>query len=60
VDNFRSAAIFVDKILKGAKPGELPFEQPMRLQLVINRKTADAIGLAIPRELLLRADKVIE
>ena len=60
VDNFRSAATFVDKILKGAKPGELPFEQPMRLQLVINRGTAKAIGLAIPRELLLRADKVIE
>ncbi len=60
VDNFRSAATFVDKILKGAKPGELPFEQPMRLQLVINRKTAKAIGLAIPQELLLRADRVIE
>jgi ABC-type uncharacterized transport system substrate-binding protein len=60
VDNFRSAATFVDKILKGAKPGELPFEQPMRLQLVINRRTAKVIGLAIPRELLLRADRVIE
>jgi putative ABC transport system substrate-binding protein len=59
-DNFRSAATFVDKILKGAKPGELPFEQPMRLRLVINRRTAKAIGLAIPQELLLRADRVIE
>jgi ABC-type uncharacterized transport system substrate-binding protein len=60
VDRFHRAASFVDKILKGAKPGELPFEQPMRLQLVINRKTAKAIGLAVPRELLLRADRVIE
>ena len=59
-DNFRAAATFVDKILKGANPGDLPFEQPMRLQLAINRKTAKAIGLAVPRELLLRADRVIE
>jgi putative ABC transport system substrate-binding protein len=59
-ENFHRAATFVDKIMKGAKPGDLPFEQPMTLSLVINRKTAKAIGLAIPQELLLRADRVIE
>jgi ABC-type uncharacterized transport system substrate-binding protein len=59
-ENFRHVATFVDKILKGAKPGELPFELPMRLHLVLNRKTAKAIGLAIPQELLLRAERVIE
>ena len=60
VDTFRRAASYVDRILRGEKPGDLPVQFPTKFEMVVNRKTANALGLALPPSILLRADEVIE
>jgi putative ABC transport system substrate-binding protein len=60
VDNYRRAATYVDRILRGAKPGDLPVQLPVKYEMAVNLKTAKALGLAVPPSILLRATEVIE
>jgi putative ABC transport system substrate-binding protein len=60
IDSYRQAAVYVDKIVKGAKPAELPVEQPKKFEFVVNLKAAKQIGLTIPPNVLVRADRVIK
>ena len=60
VDIWRRAAPYVDRILRGEKPGDLPVQLPTKFEMVVNRKTATALGLAVPPSIMLRADEVIE